>query len=100
MRRLTTPTHRFTLPLAVSDCKEVLITYAQGSRRVLDKRLADMEADGNTVVLHLTQEDTAKFAAASDVDVQVRVLTLDGDALASVVMRIAVKDVLNDEVLE
>ncbi len=99
MRRLTTPEHRFTLPYPVTEFKRVLITYSQGGRNILNKTLEDAETDGNTVIIRLTQEETKLFTADSDVSIQVRVLTGGGDALASSAMRMAVFDVLNDEVL-
>lgn len=100
MRRLTTPIHRYTLPIPVSECKRVLITYSQGSRKILDKTLNDATVEGgNTLIVRLTQEETAMFSASHEVSIQVRVLTNSDDAFASNIMRLSATDVLNDEVL-
>ena len=49
----------------------------------------------------LTQEETKRFSAKPKnmVDIQVRALTIGGDAMASDKKSISVQDVLNDEVL-
>ena len=99
MRRLTTPTHKFTLQIPPETIKELLITYAQGSKIVLEKRTADIEREGRVATVKLTQEETKKFAADVDVEIQVRVLTLGGEAFASDIIKTSVKRVLNDEVL-
>ncbi len=99
MRRATTPTHTFTLPFDASMVSRFLLTYKQGAKIVLEKTEEDMTVDGNTWSVKLTQNETNRFTSASDVVVQVRVLTPAGDALVSDPMELRVRDVLNDEVL-
>lgn len=99
MRRLTTPTHRFTLQMDVETIDKIQITYAQGGVIVLQKTSDNISMDGKTAVIRLTQEETKKFAADKEVEIQVRVLTLAGDALASDIIKVDVQRVLNEEVL-
>lgn len=100
MIRGTTPTHIFTLPFGIETIKTIQIIYAQNGAEKLTKSNADCTLEGNTVKIRLTQEDTFKFADDVCVEVQVRVLTTGGDALASRVMRVRCHDCLSDEVLE
>lgn len=104
MYRATTPTHTFTLPIQTSTCSEILVTYKQG-KILLDKHYEDgtlppgMTLDGKNVVIRFSQEETLKFNAKNPVQVQVRVLTNDNNALASQKFNVSVEDVLNEEVL-
>ena len=102
MIRATTPTHIFTFPdeLNPADCERILVTYSQGSTRVLELTEEDVSVDGQDVKYTLTQEQTNLFTDVKQAKVQVRVLTVSGDALASDIIPFSVKPVLNDEVLE
>jgi hypothetical protein len=53
-----------------------------------------------TATVKLTQEETLKFDSVQTVSVQVRVLTVGGDALASDIMRTTADRLLENEVLE
>ena len=111
MIRATTPRHTFIFEQNPEELFEkILITYSQDDKIVMEKTQDDLEygtcedCDGNTVYtasVRLTQEETNMFSAnpKSMVEVQVRALTFDGDALASDKKAMAVYDVLNDEVL-
>lgn len=99
MRRLTTPTHRFTLQMGVETIDKIQITYAQGGVIVLQKSGENITMDGKSAVIRLTQEETKKFTADKEVEIQVRVLTIAGDALASEIIKVDVKRVLDEEVL-
>ena len=100
MRRGTTPTHTFTLPLDVSMLACVKVIYAQGGQVILEKENDGCVLDGNTVTVKLTQEETFLFDChKKTVQIQVRVLTLGGEALASDVLRVDVEKCLDDEVL-
>lgn len=96
MIRATTPTHTFNIH--TNDVKELLITYKQGMDIVMEKTLKDVEVNNGIITYRLTQEETKRFRPGT-VDIQVRVLTNDGVALASQIMTIRSKGVLNDEVL-
>lgn len=99
MIRGTTPTHTFVLPFSTELVKTLEITYAQCGKVILKKGTANADMSGNTVRIRLTQEDTLKFDAKTYVDIQVRVLTHEGDALASRVLRVRADVCLSDEVL-
>lgn len=99
MRRGTTPTHTFEIGVHTDDLKELVITYKQNHRTVLEKRLSDCLCDGSTVSVTLTQEETFLFASGANVSIQIRVLTKGGNALASDVATVGVSNVLNSEVL-
>ena len=99
MRRLTTPEHKFTLQIDPSVISKIRITYAQNNAIVLTKEGDSVSLDGNVAKVKLTQEETKIFVANKDVEFQVRVLTLGGDALASDIIKVDVKKVLDDEVM-
>lgn len=99
MRRLTTPEHKFTLQIDPSVISKVRITYAQNNAIVLTKEGEEVSLDGNVARVKLTQEETKKFTADKEVEIQVRVLTLGNDALASDIIKVDVKKVLDDEVM-
>lgn len=99
MIRGTTPTHRFVLPFNTDMIQTVQIIYAQNDEMVLTKGNDDCTLDGNTVSIKLTQQETFLFTEDVCVEVQVRVLTHDKDALASHVMRVHCDECLSDEVL-
>lgn len=98
MRRGTTPTHIFTLPFSTDNIQNATIVYAQKDCVVLSKTMSNLSFNDNTIELKLTQEDTLKLAPCV-VDIQIRVLTRSGDALASSIMSDMVYDSLSDEVL-
>ena len=99
MRRGTTPTHVFTLPFPTNAVSEVLICYYQRDQPVLEKRTADCTFEGNDITLTLTQEETLKFDSKALIQIQLRVLTTEGVALATEIYCTAAGRVLNDEVM-
>lgn len=111
MIRATTPKHMFTFDVNPEETfSEILITYAQNGKIVLEKHKSDLTFEtcdcfgGKTVYrafVKLTQEETKLFSANPKgiVNIQVRAITENGDAIASDIMQISVQNVLNDEVL-
>ena len=100
MRLGTTPKHTFTFPFETDIIQELKITYAQNNKIVLEKRLADCEIKTNSVSCTLTQAETFNFESGVNVEVQVRVLTTGGEALASGIRIITAERCLDREVLE
>ena len=109
MIRGTTPTHTFTFKnLDPQTFKVLNIYYAQQGVELLAKGKEDctfstQETEDNIVYLasvRLTQEETKKFNAKYDVEVQLRALTADDQSLATSKYKLNVWDVINDEVLE
>ena len=104
MTRGTTPTHTFTLPdnLKTATISALYITYAQHGTTVLEKALSDVTTNNGVITCTLTQADTLAFevldqrCGCDKVDVQVRMKTSDGTAMASDIMRIPVMDILKD----
>lgn len=101
MRRATTPTHIFTLPdtVKVSSVTEVLITYSQCGRKILEKTENDVtfDTDNNAISLSLTQQETELFAPGKAL-AQLRAKAGDS-VFASQMIIIPVKPVLNSEEL-
>lgn len=99
MRRLTTPTHTFDVEFDLSIVKTIRIVYKQGNVVRLVKYNPEMEIDGNTISLKLTQEETQKFLPVYPVKIQMDLLTLGGEALHSDLVQRSIEDVLLDEVI-
>lgn len=97
--RGTTPTHTFKIPFDVSLVQKAVVIYAQDDIVVFSKETEQCHMNGNEISVTLTQEDTLKLDCKKLVQIQLRVLTTDGTALASVVTRMNVGKCLKDEVL-
>ncbi len=98
MRRATTPTHTFTFPeeVPVSEVSDVLITYSQCGKTVLEKKLSDLGIDttNNMFVLpKLTQDETNLFAPGQAL-IQLKAKVEDR-VLESQMIRFMVKPALN-----
>ena len=78
----TTPTHEIELPIDTALLKEVKVIYSQGDKMVFCKRLKDCSLEGNTIRIKLTQEDTFLIDCDKMVQIWIRALTKNGDALA------------------
>lgn len=107
MHRATTPTHYFKFPIDVTAISKILLTYSQNDNIILNKTEQDFEFNENVGMVTLTQEETNLFSDECVmpnkqvvVEVQLRVLTNSGKALASDVWKVPLKKILNDEVLE
>ena len=107
MIRATTPLQEFTFETNPADFARILITYKQDEVIVMEKTQSDLSfssyigEDGIIVYVaafRMTQQEANLFQP-EPVRVQVRVLTSDGEALASDITTMRVTDVLDDEVL-
>lgn len=107
MIRATTPLQEFTFESNPADFARILITYKQDEVIVMEKTQSDLSfssyigEDGIIVYVaafRMTQKEANMFQP-EPVRVQVRVLTSDGEALASDITTMKVTDVLDDEVL-
>ena len=99
MIRGTTPTHSFTTNLHTSQIKEVKITYAQSDEVVFCKRTGDCTFEDYTISTTLTQEETLSLDCKRAVQIQIRVLTFDGQSMSTQVKPIPVEKCLDNEVL-
>lgn len=98
--RGTTSTHTFTLPIDSSLCAKVRAIYSQDNEPVIkieDDRF--VHAD-NVVSCKLTQKETLSLDRKKHCDIQLRVLTTGGDAMACDIIKNTVGRCLDDEVLE
>ena len=98
MRRGTTQTLTFLLPEEIS-IETIFITFQQNNWTVLEKSIEDVEIDGKTVIVKLTQEDTLKLRAPYAVYIQLRIRDTDGNAIASDIIRTDAETILKDGVI-
>lgn len=100
MRRATTPTHTFTFPesVLIDSLGELRITYSQNGKTVLEKTLDDLTIDteNNAVSYTFTQDETNLFAPGKAL-VQARAKSGSGAVLASQMVWITIKPVLNSK---
>ena len=98
MRKGTTPTFTFELPFSTELLTKAKVTFEKGETQ-LSKELNMANFDGNIIKCTLTQEETFLFPCNSQVKMQLRVLTKNGEALASDPFIVFVEECLDDEVL-
>lgn len=100
MRRGTTP----TIAIKVHGCdlskfETIYVTFGQGTNLV-DKTGEDLEIEGDTVSVFLTQEDTLLFDSRKrTVEVQIRAVSEGGVAVASNIRQIPVDAILKEGVI-
>ena len=99
MIRGTTPINVFRLPFDTSAIKTVRILYGQDNKVVFVKTGEDCTLTGNIVSARLTQEDTLKIDYEKVVQIQIRILTVTGDALASGIIYRSFGQLLENEVI-
>lgn len=103
MIRGTTPTIRYNLPFPSSLIKsaEIVLEYVDANKKVLiEKRTADCTLQENSIQAVLTQEETLQIPAPSIVEIQLRVVTIDGTIMATVPEKVTVKRLLKEDVIE
>ena len=100
MYRGTTPTHTFYVDIDPELIKKIKITYSQQDKEVIVKRTEDCTIENNAITTRLTQEDTFQFQCKMIVEIQVRVLTTDGEVRTSDPLAVTVKKCLDEEVLK
>ena len=101
MIRGTTPTLEFTLPFEVDLIAEAYVTISQNQSVVIDKSLSELTCAGKTLTVKLSQEDTLKLQQSEfkTAEIQVRVRTKVGEALASDIIAVYVGRILKDGVI-
>lgn len=85
MIRGTTPVLEFTLPFETDLLEEAYVTIAQMGTVVIEKSIDECTLKHNMLSVRLPQEETLKLIAQRNLraEIQLRVLTRDGEALAS-----------------
>ena len=99
MIRGTTPTLEFKLPFETSVLAEAYVTFAQHGDVVLDKKMNECQCNENVLTVKLTQEETLSLECNCLTEIQIRVRTIDGNALASKVMSVSPDRILKDGVI-
>lgn len=92
MRRGTTPTHVFTVPVEADTITALSLVYAQNGMIVIEKGLSDVTVSGKTVQVSLTEDETLKFFSGA-VEIQLRI-GIGSKRMASDVIKVAVGDIL------
>lgn len=96
MIRGTTPTLTFTLPFQTEIIRSLMLTFNQCDREVFTLTKEDCILQDNTVVVNLEQSHTLKFVNNAMVEIQMRILTTDGSAIASEIVKTTVGRILKD----
>ena len=99
----TTPTLHFNLPIetAIIKAAEIVMQYVDNAKTVtIERTLDECEVGETSISAVLTQEETLALPAPATAKVQIRVLTLDGTAFASLPFEVTVKELLKESVLE
>lgn len=101
LQRGTTPTHSFTLPDELKDASisSLYVTYKQNDGTVVEKSVDELSVSDGTVSVDLTQDDTLLFKANKKASVQIRLKLSSGQAFASDMIDLEVRDVLKDGVI-
>ena len=99
MIRGTTPSYQFKLPFDVSVLNKVWVTFSQFDKEIFTIEESDCYLDGNVVRVELTQEQTLQLESNALLDIQLRVLIVNGSALASKVFRVPVRKILKGGVI-
>lgn len=104
MIQATTPTYTFELPFDVSTLKSARVTFAQRKsfeqefQTIVVKDTTKCSMEGTRLSVTLTQEETLLFRPGQT-QVQLHILTIGGQALATRPQRIDVCRALCKEVL-
>ncbi len=101
MTRGTTPTYRFALPFPASTLSSWYISFAQRGVEKFSVAHTRGTASGSTVDVTLTQAETLKLEAGTDVQIQLRgILAATGEAIASDILTAAVEPILKEGEIE
>lgn len=101
MRRGTTPVIKASIKgIELDKVQSLYFTLKQGNT-ILTKTLDDVtvDADNNLIEVNLSQEDTLKFADGN-VQIQLRAMTKDGQAIASNIKSKPIGTILLDGEIE
>ncbi len=97
--RGTTPTLEFALPFPAEALAEAFVTISQSDTVVLDKPLSACNCNGKMLMVRLTQEETLRLDCNCMSEIQIRARTLEGEAIASDIVRVSTARILKDGVI-
>ena len=102
MRRGTTPTHCFSLPVKAENVDKIYITYSQIKTIKFEKTKPDVSLKDNDdgmscmAEVSLNQNDTLELIANVDCNIQIRFVTTVEEAFASQIICEPVEDILKE----
>lgn len=96
MIRGTTPRLDFVLPLETDIISDAYVTISQRHKTVVEKTLDKCNCDGNVLSTVLTQTETLALDVNTLAEIQIRIKTSAGEALASDIFTVEVKRILKD----
>ena len=102
MIRGTTPQIDFHLPFDTSSIKTVWVTFSQYDEELFTVSTENLTMSGSKIIVKLTQAQTLLLKpekllrGSNDIEIQLRILTNTGDALASNIMRTSAGRILKD----
>lgn len=98
MRQGTTPTIQITInDIDLNEMQNIYVVFEQNGY-ILKKESSDLDIEGNTVSVSLSQEETLNFKEGT-CNIQLRMITKGGVAIASPIKTTKVYRVLNKEVI-
>ena len=98
----TTPSVQYPLPFDSDVLKSAELTveyYSGSSKNQIVKSLRDSVCEGQFISFSFTQEETLKIPAPSTVKLQLRVLTFDNVALATIPCSVQMENLLKGGVI-
>ena len=98
MFRGTTPKIRAKIPeyITADSISQIWMTFSQNGEVILNKVKSDFEIEGQTAIVTLSQAETLTFDGGKTLEVQIRILRTNGEALASKKRRFRVEEILKD----
>lgn len=98
MRQGTTPTIQITInDIDLNEMQNIYVVFEQNGY-ILKKESSDLDIEGNTISVSLSQEETLNFKEGT-CNIQLRMITKGGVAVASPIKTTKVYRVLNKEVI-
>lgn len=95
----TNPTHIFELPFDTAMVKSAQVIYAQRNQEVVRKETSDCTMEDSMIGVALTQEETLSFDPKHNVQIQLKVLTIDDVAYVSPIYVVNAGECLMNEVI-
>jgi len=98
MRRGTTPIIIFNVDIDLTEAEVVYVTFRQNKENIVEKDKSECTIESSRIIVPLTQEDTLLFGhdPRQTVCAQIRARFTNGEAIASNILQIRVKDILKD----
>lgn len=98
MRQGTTPTIQITInDIDLNEMQNIYVVFEQNGY-ILKKESSDLDIEGNTISVSLSQEETLNFKEGT-CNIQLRMITKGGAAIASPIKTTKVYRVLNKEAI-